>query len=107
VPAKATERQEQLGLSARERRQRDGRKSLPEIFDRIRGLLTDEESRYAFRPQSCPKSSNRSVMSRGFLLDTMVPSGLSRPRPGRSVSLWLTDTDDALMFRDFSASLHD
>ena len=37
-------------------------------------------------------------MSVGFLLDTMVPSGLSRPKPDRNVSRWLTDTDDRLMF---------
>jgi toxin FitB len=37
-------------------------------------------------------------MSGGFLLDTMVPSELSRSRPDRHVNQWLTDTDDALMY---------
>jgi len=43
IPARTTELQDQDGLSATERRERDGRKSLPELFESIRGLLTDEE----------------------------------------------------------------
>lgn len=37
-------------------------------------------------------------MSKGFLLDTMVPSELSRPRPDSNVDQWLTNNDDALMY---------
>ncbi len=36
-------------------------------------------------------------MSRGFLLDTNVPSELTRPRPDPRVAQWLEDTDDDLM----------
>ncbi len=36
-------------------------------------------------------------MSRGFLLDTNVPSELTRPRPDPRAAQWLEDTDDDLM----------
>ena len=36
-------------------------------------------------------------MSRGFLLDTNVPSELTRPQPAPRVAHWLEDTDDELM----------
>ena len=36
-------------------------------------------------------------MSRGFLLDTNVPSELTRPQPDPRVARWLEDTDDDLM----------
>ena len=36
-------------------------------------------------------------MSRGFLLDTNVPSELTRPQPSPRVTQWLEDTDDELM----------
>lgn len=36
-------------------------------------------------------------MSRGFLLDTNVPSELTRPQPDPRVAQWLEDTDDDLM----------
>ena len=36
-------------------------------------------------------------MSRGFLLDTNVPSELTRPQPDARVVQWLEDTDDDLM----------
>ncbi len=36
-------------------------------------------------------------MSRGFLLDTNVPSELTRPQPASRVTQWLEDTDDELM----------
>jgi predicted nucleic acid-binding protein len=36
-------------------------------------------------------------MSRGFLLDTNVPSELTRPQPAVRVAQWLEDTDDELM----------
>ena len=36
-------------------------------------------------------------MSRGFLLDTNVPSELTRPQPDQRVAQWLEDTDDDLM----------
>jgi len=37
-------------------------------------------------------------MSRGFLIDTNVPSELTRPQPQRRVVQWLEDTDDDLMY---------
>jgi predicted nucleic acid-binding protein len=37
-------------------------------------------------------------MRRGFLLDTNVPSELTRPRPDPRVAQWLDDTDDDLMY---------
>ncbi len=37
-------------------------------------------------------------MSRGFLLDTNVPSELTRQQPDRRVARWLEDTDDDLMY---------
>jgi predicted nucleic acid-binding protein len=37
-------------------------------------------------------------MSRGFLLDTNVPSELTRPQPDPQVAQWLEDTDDELMY---------
>ena len=37
-------------------------------------------------------------MSRGFLLDTNVPSELTRPQPDPRVAQWLEDTDDSLMY---------
>jgi predicted nucleic acid-binding protein len=37
-------------------------------------------------------------MSRGFLLDTNVPSELTRPQPEPRVAKWLEDTDDDLMY---------
>jgi hypothetical protein len=37
-------------------------------------------------------------MSRGFLLDTNVPSKLTRPQPDPRVAQWLEDTDDELMY---------
>ena len=37
-------------------------------------------------------------MSRGFLLDTNVPSELTRPQPEPRVTRWLEDTDDDLMY---------
>ena len=37
-------------------------------------------------------------MSRGFLLDTNVPSELTRPQPDPRVVQWLEDTDDDLMY---------
>jgi predicted nucleic acid-binding protein len=37
-------------------------------------------------------------MSRGFLLDTNVPSELTRPQPDPRVAQWLEDTDDDLMY---------
>jgi predicted nucleic acid-binding protein len=37
-------------------------------------------------------------MSRGFLLDTNVPSELTRPQPDPRVAQWLEDTDDELMY---------
>ena len=36
-------------------------------------------------------------MSRGFLLDTNVPSELTRPHPDPRVTQWLEDKDDDLM----------
>jgi toxin FitB len=36
-------------------------------------------------------------MSRGFLLDTNVPSALTRPQPEARVAQWLENTDDDLM----------
>ena len=36
-------------------------------------------------------------MSRGYLLDTNVPSELTRPYPDANVAQWLEDTDDDLM----------
>ena len=37
-------------------------------------------------------------MSRGFLLDTNIPSELTRPQPEPRVTRWLEDTDDELMY---------
>jgi len=37
-------------------------------------------------------------MSRGFLLDTNIPSELIRPQPEPRVTRWLEDTDDELMY---------
>jgi hypothetical protein len=37
-------------------------------------------------------------MSRGFLLDTNVPSELTRPQPDPRVAQWLEETDDDLMY---------
>ena len=37
-------------------------------------------------------------MSLGFLLDTNVPSELTRPQPDPRVTQWLEDTDDELMY---------
>jgi predicted nucleic acid-binding protein len=37
-------------------------------------------------------------MSRGFLLDTNVPSELTRPQSDPRVVRWLEDTDDELMY---------
>ena len=37
-------------------------------------------------------------MSRGFLLDTNVPSELTRPQPDWRVARWLEDTDDELIY---------
>jgi predicted nucleic acid-binding protein len=37
-------------------------------------------------------------MSRGFLLDTNVPSELTRPQPDPRVAHWLEDTEDELMY---------
>jgi predicted nucleic acid-binding protein len=37
-------------------------------------------------------------MSRGFLLDTNVPSELTRPQPDPRVAQWLEDTDDDLPY---------
>jgi predicted nucleic acid-binding protein len=37
-------------------------------------------------------------MSRGFLLDTNVPSELTRPLPDPRVAQWLEDTDGDLMY---------
>jgi predicted nucleic acid-binding protein len=37
-------------------------------------------------------------MSRGFLLDTNVPSELTRPQPDARAAQWLEDTDDDLMY---------
>jgi predicted nucleic acid-binding protein len=37
-------------------------------------------------------------MSRGFLLDTNVPSELTRPQPDSRVAQWLENTDDDLMY---------
>ncbi len=37
-------------------------------------------------------------MSRGFLLDTNVPSELTRPRPEPRVTQWLEATDDESMY---------
>jgi predicted nucleic acid-binding protein len=37
-------------------------------------------------------------MSRGFLLDTNVPSELTRPKPDPRVAQWLENTDDELMY---------
>ncbi len=34
----------------------------------------------------------------GFLLDTNVPSELTRPKPERRVEKWLDDADDAQLF---------
>jgi predicted nucleic acid-binding protein len=36
-------------------------------------------------------------MTRGFLLDTNVPSELSRPRPDPRVARWLEAADDNLL----------
>ena len=36
-------------------------------------------------------------MSRGYLLDTNVPSELTRPQPDPRVAQWLENTDDDLM----------
>ena len=36
-------------------------------------------------------------MSRGFLLDTNIPSELTRPQTDARVAQWLEDTDDNLM----------
>lgn len=36
-------------------------------------------------------------MSRGCLLDTNVPSELTRSQPDRRVAQWIEDTDDDLM----------
>jgi predicted nucleic acid-binding protein len=35
---------------------------------------------------------------RGFLLDTNIPSELTRPRPQLSVSAWLDDADDEQLY---------
>jgi toxin FitB len=35
-------------------------------------------------------------MSRGFLLDTSIPSELTRPQPDPRVTQWLDDTDDLM-----------
>ena len=37
-------------------------------------------------------------MSQGFLLDTNVPSELTRPQPNLRVAQWLEDNDDDLMY---------
>jgi predicted nucleic acid-binding protein len=37
-------------------------------------------------------------MSRGFLLDTNIPSELTRSQPEQRVTRWLEDTDDSLMY---------
>lgn len=37
-------------------------------------------------------------MSPGFLLDTNVPSELTRPQPDPRVAQWLEETDDDLMY---------
>ena len=37
-------------------------------------------------------------MSRGFLLDTNVPSELTRPQPDPRVAQWVEDTDDELLY---------
>jgi predicted nucleic acid-binding protein len=37
-------------------------------------------------------------MSRGFLLDTNVPSELARPQPDPRVAQWLEATDDDSMY---------
>jgi predicted nucleic acid-binding protein len=37
-------------------------------------------------------------MIRGFLLDTNVPSELTRPQPDPRVAQWLENTDDELMY---------
>ena len=37
-------------------------------------------------------------MTRGFLLDTNVPSELTRPQPEARVAQWFEDTDDDLMY---------
>jgi predicted nucleic acid-binding protein len=37
-------------------------------------------------------------MSRGFLIDTNVPSELTRPQPEPRVTRWLEDTDDDLIY---------
>jgi predicted nucleic acid-binding protein len=37
-------------------------------------------------------------MSGGFLLDTNVPSELTRPQPEPRVAQWLENTDDELMY---------
>ncbi len=37
-------------------------------------------------------------MSHGFLLDTNVPSELTRPNPDPRVAKWLDETDDDLMY---------
>jgi predicted nucleic acid-binding protein len=37
-------------------------------------------------------------MKRGFLLDTNVPSELTRPQPEPRVTRWLEDTDDELIY---------
>ena len=37
-------------------------------------------------------------MSRGFLLDTNIPSELTRPQPEPRVTRWLEDTDDELIY---------
>jgi predicted nucleic acid-binding protein len=37
-------------------------------------------------------------MSGGFLLDTNVPSELTRPQPDPRVAQWLEETDDELMY---------
>jgi predicted nucleic acid-binding protein len=37
-------------------------------------------------------------MSRGFLLDTNIPSELTRSQPEPRVTRWLEDTDDTLMY---------
>lgn len=37
-------------------------------------------------------------MSRGFLLDTNVPSELTRPQPNAAVVRWLEEAEDDRMF---------
>ena len=43
VPSVPENRQDSAGLSSAERRKPEGRKRLPELFESIRGLLSDEE----------------------------------------------------------------